>query len=1159
MEGEVDLIEFESPSRDAISAATSPTTSTPIGSNNSVPKRRLLVTNWDDSWSRPTTESSPKKTLQSLGDDATYLDALLNNMLPGCSSTVPAREEVLPSAPPLELDDDPYWESAPIDETPLTSTTTIMADEERLEELLPYSSLAGSSNYESPLGSRSGSDITLCLDKLDKYLDCQTDTSRDNHQERFQRNLIRSSLCAQTTRYSEECGSQRRARSVSPRRPRSPTPEVTYPELPTPSPDTSSQTIVYPSSTEPTEMANRADSNDWSDRRTNATGQDAPSFRLPAASGMSASVQPGPSDHGPNSPPWTRQSMRRITHFRLADPPVLPSSSSDQPLSSPESQDQHTSSEQECDMVSESLSPIGQWPHRLSSMLACLACTLGLFNISRFAILSVQFGANFIIQFFFMSLILGIPLFTFHVSIGQLLGAGTMDMWKISPIFQGIGIALILTQALMGIYSVVGVSWMFVYFRDSFITKQDTYRWAEPLEGLAGWRYNSTVKFEETVADYFSGIVLQRHNLESPANTPGHLKFQVTFNLAVVWMIVFISLSKGLKSYGKVVFLFSLVPAFGMLVLCTKLLGLTPHGTRLHMVFPQTDWSEFFLNSKCWTAAMTEAFYTWGLLGASAMQIASHNSPKHLLHRDTSFVTTITLSILILAAFLANTCSQLLHANGYIYVPSSFEKMSTYGFLHPVKSPLPATQSSTPIRWMQHSLYLAGDKVTKPGVNSRQQSGYQALRLATELVPATLAIIGAERLSPFWSVLFYFVLILFGIAQQLAIMHCVITGIMAIKVKTMKSWETTITFFTCTCCFILGLPMATELGIFVVYFLDYCVGGGWWIMLLYLTELIAVFMVRGRPYSGETVVATLFIKAGQWFQNWAAPLLSFTWNVILPVLLMVLFISVFKSGNYRDLFRWSAPMIYDYWPSWSRQLGSLIQLIPLLIIPFIGIVQSCRYLSHGPADVFERIQLLYRPPEETLSASQEAATPPSDAETTSISVPPIATIEDPPPKYTPPPSYTTATGARIAKLLRQSFRRSMRRITNAMGNAEGSAISNSTNTPETLPPPPDYATVLVEINQALSSHTANENSDRINGVSSNDNCTTTASTSTSTTTTATSTTTSLTMNEVAQRLRSSFRRAMRDTIVESSSSQRLVESATPINCDSIIPNQTEDK
>lgn len=56
---------------------------------------------------------------------------------------------------------------------------------------------------------------------------------------------------------------------------------------------------------------------------------------------------------------------------------------------------------------------------------------------------------------------------------------------------------------------------------------------------------NSSAKLEETVPDYFNGVVLQRHNLDYPANTPGHLKFQLTFNLAVVWMLVFISLSKG--------------------------------------------------------------------------------------------------------------------------------------------------------------------------------------------------------------------------------------------------------------------------------------------------------------------------------------------------------------------------------------------------------------------------------------------------------------------------------------------------------------------------------------------------------------------------------------------------------------------------------------
>lgn len=47
---------------------------------------------------------------------------------------------------------------------------------------------------------------------------------------------------------------------------------------------------------------------------------------------------------------------------------------------------------------------------------------------------------------------------------------------------------------------------------------------------------------------------------------------------------------------------------------------------------------------------------------------------------------------------------------------------------------------------------------------------------------------------------------------------------------------------------------------------------------------------------------------------------------------------------------------------------------------------------------------------------------------------------------------------RIAKLLRQSFRRSMRRLASALGD-------NST-----LPPPPDYSAVLVEMNRPPHDH-----------------------------------------------------------------------------------------
>jgi len=43
---------------------------------------------------------------------------------------------------------------------------------------------------------------------------------------------------------------------------------------------------------------------------------------------------------------------------------------------------------------------------------------------------------NFVAQFFFLSFVIGLPLLTFHMSIGQYLSAGVIDMWKISPIFQ---------------------------------------------------------------------------------------------------------------------------------------------------------------------------------------------------------------------------------------------------------------------------------------------------------------------------------------------------------------------------------------------------------------------------------------------------------------------------------------------------------------------------------------------------------------------------------------------------------------------------------------------------------------------------------------------------------------------------------------------------
>ncbi|XP_044008403.1 uncharacterized protein LOC122852579 isoform X1 [Aphidius gifuensis] len=744
--------------------------------------------------------------------------------------------------------------------------------------------------------------------------------------------------------------------------------------------------------------------------------------------------------------------------------------------------------------------PLGRWPLPLNPTLACLGCTLGLFNISRFAILSVHFGANFIVQFIILSLILGIPLLTLQICLGQRLHSGAVDMWKISPIFHGVGIALLVAHAFIGIYSIIGISWMLVYFRDSFITKQDKYRWAEPFIGYRDdfkpMNNGITYKLHETVPDYFSGVVLQRHHLNDTNPGVVTIKFQVAFNLAVVWMIVFVSLSKGLKSYGKVIYGFTLFPILLILIFCVKIVSLIPTEPIVDL-FPATEWHEFFISKDSWVSASSEVFLTWGLLGAASMQIAAHNKKKYLLQRDASLVIVLTFLVLLLAAFLANACVQILRIHGYIYTTSSFEQMSSYVFMRSVNQPAPPGQGGTPERFMKHASFIIGQRAIRPGADASVESGYQALRLSTELVPATLSILGTETISPFYAVIFYLALILFGIAQQLAIWHCVITGIMAINTKMIKLWETTITFFSCTCGCILGLPMATECGIYVVYYLDYTIGGGWWIMMLYLVQVGAVFVVRGRPHTGDTVVSELFPPNSGCLKNWAGPLLSFTWNVIMPITLVVLGCTLFKFGGFRDLYVYKKTR-GEYWAVWARQLGAAIQLVPILLIPAVAIIQTCRYLNNGPPDIFDneqmevnctyceqcnanRIQMLYRPnldSEETRHGTARYGNPTS----TSIhgnGILPTTDIpfEDPPPKYTPPPSYTTATGARIAKMLRQSFRRSVRRIANVLG--ESSSVLPRTrpalqppppSSPPPPPPPPDYATVLVEMNQSVLSH-----------------------------------------------------------------------------------------
>ena len=143
--------------------------------------------------------------------------------------------------------------------------------------------------------------------------------------------------------------------------------------------------------------------------------------------------------------------------------------------------------------------------------------------------------------------------------------------------------------------------------------------------------------------------------------------------------------------------------------------------------------------------------------------------------------------------------------------------------------------------------------------------------------------------------------------MQLAVWHSVISGIISISSKNLKPWRTTIAFFTCIFACVLGLPLTTEvllfsswvkfllkcnivsdsqLGIWIVYFLDTVVGNGWWLALLHCLLIIAVIVVRGHPYNGE-VLANILFGEHCTMKKWLSPVLAFIWSVALPVYLLV--------------------------------------------------------------------------------------------------------------------------------------------------------------------------------------------------------------------------------------------------------------------------------
>uniref|UniRef100_A0A1A9WAE8 Transporter n=1 Tax=Glossina brevipalpis TaxID=37001 RepID=A0A1A9WAE8_9MUSC len=700
------------------------------------------------------------------------------------------------------------------------------------------------------------------------------------------------------------------------------------------------------------------------------------------------------------------------------------------------------------------------WPYSCSRTIALLSCTLGLFNTCRFAVLTVSYGGNFLIQFLLLSIIFGIPFFWLQMCLGAKIKAGPVSMWRISPICCGIGLSLVLLQYLIAIYSSVVIVWLLIFIHDTF-KYQSNYRWLDPIFPSIYENHTSSVNVNLTqhVPDYFNIIVLQRLRLLMKFNEGSVTQYRINdrliFGLFVLWISVFSILCKGLKSFGKIIVELGPLAIIALVVVTGKMLSVIDL-TKFQYIFSSGELDDFLINSKTWGVAAQETFLTWGLLGSSVIAITSRtyiNANKTTLRRDAILVVLLTFLVLSLAALVGLSCIQLLNQKAYVYIPGSYETLQSSRAVYLLSDSTTAELISFPAKLVPHYSSFFGETYRRPTTLHKSESGYQMLRFVTELLPSAVGVAN-DKMSWVWTAVIFISLLTFGINQLCVMWHSIASALGS---------STRAVLLSCMSGLLLSIPFATEAGVVLLHYMDFLLGGAWFIPILWVSHIFGVFLIRGRPYNGDDLVNDLKMSGSM------SAFLALSWNVLLPIGLIALSVINYKISLSSQLYYWRGKSYFSYW---SRKVGALTQIGFLLLVPIAAIVQIYRYLSSGPPDILDRIQLLYCPLEDSrgnLRASRMNGENIERSEIRNVGNNANTSLtnnqDDAPPKYTPPPSYTTATGARLAKILRQSIRRSVRRILGENRSRPILTMESEHSEPRSIPP--DYTTILTDQSTAL--------------------------------------------------------------------------------------------
>uniref|UniRef100_A0A8C1YM18 Transporter n=1 Tax=Cyprinus carpio TaxID=7962 RepID=A0A8C1YM18_CYPCA len=332
--------------------------------------------------------------------------------------------------------------------------------------------------------------------------------------------------------------------------------------------------------------------------------------------------------------------LRVVTHMSSAMAPVKPSGTA-----GPKEVELILVKEQNGVQFTSSalVSPSGQthpsgeeretWGKKIDFLLSVIGFAVDLANVWRFPYLCYKNGGGaFLVPYLFFMVIAGMPLFYMELALGQYNREGAAGVWKICPIFKGVGFTVILISLYVGFYYNVIIAWALFYLFSSFsgelpwIHCNNT--WNSPnCSDLNSTLLNDTYK---TTPALERGV-LHLHE-SSGIDDLGLPRWQLTSCLAVVIVVLYFSLWKGVKTSGKVVWITATMPYVVLTVLLLR--GITlPGAIDGIKAYLSVDFLRL-CDAQVWIEAATQICFSLGVGFGVLIAFSSYNKFSNNCYRN---------------------------------------------------------------------------------------------------------------------------------------------------------------------------------------------------------------------------------------------------------------------------------------------------------------------------------------------------------------------------------------------------------------------------------------------------------------------------------------------------------------------------------------------